>query len=169
MHHADFKKIPDDENCPRGKEFSRVCSTPTVRDAVFICVFDTACQTEIDILTKRSNVSEKNAFLNVYKICPRYGGIMQRIRALLRSSKPSPSLETTAHDIYVNSRPGYFQQRRRPSVQCHSHPHKPKLRCCRQRISRTILTCHSVQRCAHRPTLGPLYWLEGAGAYRRGV
>jgi hypothetical protein len=28
---------------------------------------------------------------------------MQRIRALLRSSKPSPSLETTAHDININA------------------------------------------------------------------
>jgi hypothetical protein len=54
-------------NCPRGKDFSRVCSTPTVRDAVFICVLDTAYQTEIDNLTKRSKVSE-NVFLNVYKV-----------------------------------------------------------------------------------------------------
>ena len=39
----------------------------TIVDAVFICIFDAAYQTEIDNLTKRSKVSE-NAFLNVYKV-----------------------------------------------------------------------------------------------------
>jgi homeobox protein cut-like len=68
---SDFKKIPDEEKVNAFKGLLKCASLPLVYNVSLILHFrdtrDTAYQTEIDSLTKRSKIAE-SAFLNLYKV-----------------------------------------------------------------------------------------------------
>jgi homeobox protein cut-like len=65
---SDFKKIPDEEKANAFKGLLKCASQPLAYSRSLILLFrDTAYQTEIDYLTKRSKSAE-SAFLNLYKV-----------------------------------------------------------------------------------------------------
>ena len=65
---SDFKKIPDEEKVNAFKGLLKCASQPLAYSCFLILFFrDTAYQTEIDNLTKRSKSAE-SAFLNLYKV-----------------------------------------------------------------------------------------------------
>ncbi len=88
---SDFKKIPDEEKVNAFKGLLKCASQPLTFSCSLILHFlDTAYQTEIDSLTKRSKSSE-SAFLNLYKV-------------LADAPDPYPLLEAAVVRAFFNVR-----------------------------------------------------------------